>query len=60
MMPRALFESNDFKEARRRFEHDYLQYKLDENGGNISTTAKAVGLEIEQLQGKLKSLDINV
>jgi len=52
------FKANDFKEARRLFEREYLQYKLDENEGNISRTAELVGLERSHLHKKLKSLEI--
>ena len=52
------FKTNDFKEARRLFEREYLQFKLEENGGNISRTAESVGLERSHLHKKLKSLEI--
>jgi two-component system nitrogen regulation response regulator NtrX len=52
------FKTDDFKEARRLFEQEYLQYKLDQNGGNISRTAEQVGLERSHLHKKLKSLNI--
>jgi two-component system nitrogen regulation response regulator NtrX len=53
-----LFETSDFKEARRLFEREYLQHKLKENDGNISRTAEHVGLERSHLHKKLKSLEI--
>ena len=56
--PQPPFQTDDFKEARRLFEQEYLQYKLDENGGNISRTAEQVGLERSHLHKKLKSLNI--
>ena len=52
------FETNDFKEARRLFEREYLRQKLEENDGNISRTAEHVGLERSHLHKKLKSLGI--
>lgn len=52
------FETNDFKEARRLFEREYLQIKLEENDGNITRTAEVVGLERSHLHKKLKSLEI--
>lgn len=52
------FKTNDFKEARRLFEREYLQCKLDENEGNISRTAEQVGLERSHLHKKLKSLEV--
>ena len=53
-----LFADNDFKEARRLFECEFLRYKLEENDGNISRTAEVVGLERSHLHKKLKSLKI--
>ena len=52
------YQTNDFKEARKRFEREYLQFKLTENDGNISRTAEQVGLERSHLHKKLKSLEI--
>ena len=54
----APYQSNDFKEARKRFEREYLHLKLTENDGNISKTAEQVGLERSHLHKKLKSLEI--
>ncbi len=48
----------DYKTAKRLFEREYLQHKLQENGHNISRTAERVGLERSHLHKKLKSLDI--
>ena len=52
------FKTGSFKEARRLFEREYLQFKLKENEGNISRTAESVGLERSHLHKKLKSLEI--
>ena len=54
----SLFSGNDFKEARRHFEREYLQQKLEENQGNITRTAEMVGLERSHLHKKLKGLEI--
>ena len=54
----APYHANDFKEARRRFEKEFLQLKLTENDGNISRTAEVVGLERSHLHKKLKNLEI--
>lgn len=35
-------------------EHEYIQYVLNENDGNISKTAKELGLHRQSLQRKLK------
>jgi two-component system, NtrC family, nitrogen regulation response regulator NtrX len=47
-----------FKEARRRFEMDYLVAKLEENDGNISKTAEQIGMERSHLHKKVKALGI--
>ncbi len=52
------YQTNDFKEAKKRFEREYLQQKLNENEGNISKTAENIGLERSHLHKKLKSLNI--
>lgn len=52
------YEATDFKEAKKIFEKEYLQLKLEENQGNISKTAEAIGLERSHLHKKLKSLNI--
>lgn len=54
----APYRANDFKEARKRFEKEFLQFKLTEHDGNISRTAEQVGLERSHLHKKLKSLGI--
>lgn len=52
------YQSNDFKEAKKNFEREYLKQKLSTNDNNISKTAEQVGLERSHLHKKLKSLDI--
>jgi len=54
----SLTEKIDFKEARRRFEYDFLRSKLEQNNWNISQTAEQIGLERSHLHKKIKSLDI--
>ena len=54
----APYRANDFKEARKTFEKEFLQFKLTEHDGNISRTAEQVGLERSHLHKKLKSLGI--
>ncbi len=46
------------KEARENFEKDYLTTQLKKFGGNISKTAKFVGMERSALHRKLKLLGI--
>lgn len=46
------------RQAREQFEKQYLQYRLNLSGGNVSKTAEAVGMERTHLYRKLKSLNI--
>ena len=46
------------KEARDRFETNYLVHQLKKNKGNISKTADLIGMERSALHRKLKSLGI--
>jgi len=49
----------DFREARRRFEAEYLTRKLRENAGNVTRTAAAIGLERQSLQEKIRKLSLD-
>lgn len=53
------YRIENFKEAKKYFEKEYLQQKLDKNDGNISQTAEQVGMERSHLHKKLKSLHIS-
>jgi len=53
-----LFTLPDFREARTRFEREFLKRKLEEHGGSVSTTALAIGLERTHLYRKLRSLGL--
>jgi len=46
-------------EARAAYERDYILRKLDENHGNVSRTAEALGLERSHLYRKMKTLGIS-
>ena len=46
------------KDARENFERQYLNAQVTRFGGNISKTAKFVGMERSALHRKLKSLGI--
>tara|TARA_B100001248_G_scaffold54138_1_gene35649 strand:- start:666 stop:2018 length:1353 start_codon:yes stop_codon:yes gene_type:complete len=46
------------KEARENFEKDYLTTQLKKFGGNVSKTAKFVGMERSALHRKLKDLGV--
>lgn len=50
---------NSFREARAKFEKEFLQKKITENNGNISKTAEAIGLERSYLHRKIKSYGID-
>jgi two-component system nitrogen regulation response regulator NtrX len=52
-------EARSLSEARLAFDRDYILKKLEENSGNISRTADALGIERSHLYRKLKSLKIN-
>ncbi|MBO6827882.1 MAG: sigma-54-dependent Fis family transcriptional regulator [Sneathiella sp.] len=47
------------REARERFEKEYLEAQVNRFGGNISRTASFVGMERSALHRKLKSLGIH-
>lgn len=49
-----------FREARARFEREFLMAKIEENQGNISKTAESIGLERSYLHRKIKSYGIEV
>lgn len=49
-----------FREARSKFEKEYLQKKIQENNGNISRTAEVIGLERSYLHRKIKAFGIEV
>ncbi|GLQ07249.1 nitrogen assimilation response regulator NtrX [Sneathiella chinensis] len=47
------------REARERFEKEYLEAQVNRFGGNISRTASFVGMERSALHRKLKSLGVH-
>lgn len=53
-------EFSTFREARAEFEKEFLVKKIQENGGNISKTAEAIGLERSYLHRKIKAYGIEV
>jgi two-component system nitrogen regulation response regulator NtrX len=53
-------EMSTFREARAKFEKEYLLKKIAENGGNISKTAEVIGLERSYLHRKIKAYGIEV
>jgi two-component system, NtrC family, nitrogen regulation response regulator NtrX len=51
----AAGEAPRLHQARAAYERDYILKKLDENHGNVSRTAEALGLERSHLYRKMKS-----
>lgn len=49
----------NFREARARFEKDFLLAKIEENNGNISRTSEAIGLERSYLHRKIKAYGLD-
>ncbi|MBU0480889.1 MAG: sigma-54 dependent transcriptional regulator [Proteobacteria bacterium] len=49
---------SNFREARKKFEKEYLETRLAANNGNISKTSEEIGLERSHLHKKLKNLGI--
>jgi two-component system nitrogen regulation response regulator NtrX len=54
------YRTQNFKEAKREFEREYLIEKLQANNGNISQTAEMLGMERSHLHKKLKALQIEL
>lgn len=55
------FEGLDsLKEARARFEKEFILKKLSENEGNVSKTAENIGLERSHLHRKIKGYGIDM
>ena len=52
--------ADSLKDAKMDFERQFIIKKLEENEGNISKTAEAIGLERSNLHKKLKSLKVAV
>jgi two-component system nitrogen regulation response regulator NtrX len=50
--------ADSLKDARMDFERKFIIKKLEENEGNISKTAEAIGLERSNLHKKIKSLKV--
>jgi two-component system nitrogen regulation response regulator NtrX len=50
-----LLQMSDFREARARFEKEYLRRQLEECGGSVSLLAEKIGLERSHLYRKLKA-----
>jgi two-component system, NtrC family, nitrogen regulation response regulator NtrX len=54
----SFFADGDFREAKRKFEIEFLKRKLEQHRWNVSRTAEEVGLHRQSLQEKLRELGI--
>lgn len=52
------FKEKDLRSAKQLFEKEFIRRKLLEHGGNISHTAREIGIERAYLQKKIKELGI--
>lgn len=51
-------DTMDLREAREAFEADFIRAVLERNGGNVSRTARALGLSRAMLHKKIRSLEL--
>ena len=58
VLPVLTAAADSLKDAKMDFERQFIIKKLEENEGNISRTAEAIGLERSNLHKKLKSLKV--
>ncbi len=49
-----------FKEARARFEREFILKKIEDHQGNISKTAESIGLERSYLHRKIKGFGMDI
>ena len=49
--------TNDFKDAKKAFEETFIREKLRENDGNVSQTARQIGVGRSYLHKKLKQMN---
>lgn len=52
-------DAKSLSEARQAFDREYILKKLEENQGNVTRTAEALGIERSHLYRKLKFLKVN-
>ncbi|HUK99975.1 MAG TPA: sigma-54 dependent transcriptional regulator [Nitrospirota bacterium] len=53
-------KASTLKDARAEFEREFITQKLKENGGNVSRTSDAIGVERSNLHRKIKTLGIEL
>jgi two-component system nitrogen regulation response regulator NtrX len=58
--PLPAVRAQSLREAREAFERAFIEERLREQGGNVSRTAEAVGLERSHLHRKIKELGIRI
>ena len=56
----AAYDDVPFKEAKKKFERDFLCQRLKANDGNVSKTAEEIGMERSHLHKKIKALGISL
>jgi two-component system nitrogen regulation response regulator NtrX len=54
----VIVAADSLKDAKNDFERQFIIKKLEENEGNISKTAEAIGLERSNLHKKIKNLKV--
>ena len=57
-VPQSLFDL-PLRQAREQFEHDYLDFQLNQVSGNVSKLAELVQMERTHLYRKMRSLNID-
>jgi two-component system, NtrC family, nitrogen regulation response regulator NtrX len=55
----GFMDEASWRDAKTRFERAFILKKLAENGGNISRTAEAIGVERSHLHRRMKFLEID-
>jgi len=54
------FKEKNYRLAKLLFEKEFLKRKLFEYGGNVSKTAREIGLERAYLQKKIKDFNLKM
>ena len=55
----TISKSLDFRSAKKEFERQYVEYSLDQAGGNVTRAAAALGMHRQSLQHKIKELGLS-
>jgi DNA-binding NtrC family response regulator len=51
--------SLDFRTAKKEFERQYVEYTLEQAGGNVTRAAEALGMHRQSLQHKIRELGLS-